>query len=38
MLARHVQMFRPRYSYRFLFLPGTIGSLTWIARNEVQTV
>jgi aminopeptidase-like protein len=23
-----------RYSYRFLFIPGTIGSLTWLARNE----
>jgi aminopeptidase-like protein len=22
-----------RYSYRFLFLPGTIGSITWLARN-----
>jgi aminopeptidase-like protein len=24
-----------RYSYRFLFIPGTIGSITWLARNEV---
>jgi aminopeptidase-like protein len=23
-----------RYSYRFLFLPGTIGPVTWLARNE----
>jgi len=23
-----------RYSYRFLFLPGTIGPITWLARNE----
>ena len=22
------------YSYRFLFIPGTIGSITWLARNE----
>ena len=25
---------RPRYSYRFLFIPGTIGSITWLARNQ----
>jgi aminopeptidase-like protein len=25
---------RRRHSYRFLFIPGTIGSLTWLARNE----
>ena len=23
-----------RYSYRFLFLPGTIGPITWLCRNE----
>ena len=34
MLARYVQTLRTRYSYRFLFIPGTIGSLTWLARNE----
>jgi aminopeptidase-like protein len=25
---------RRRYSYRILFIPGTIGSITWLARNE----
>jgi aminopeptidase-like protein len=25
---------RPRYSYRFLFAPGTIGAITWLAGNE----
>jgi aminopeptidase-like protein len=34
MLARHLKTLRLRYSYRFLFIPGTIGSLTWLARNE----
>ena len=23
-----------RYSYRFLFIPGTIGSITWLCQNE----
>ena len=34
MLAHHVESLRPRYTYRLLFIPGTIGSLTWLARNE----
>jgi aminopeptidase-like protein len=32
-LARQLTQLRPRYSYRFLFIPGTIGSLTWLSRN-----
>ena len=25
-----------KFSYRFLFAPGTIGAITWLARNEAQ--
>jgi aminopeptidase-like protein len=32
--AKHLAGFSARYSYRFLFTPGTIGSITWLARNE----
>lgn len=33
-LARLLAQAPRRYSYRFLFIPGTIGSITWLARNE----
>ncbi len=33
-LARRLRERSLRYSYRFLFIPGTIGSITWLARNE----
>jgi len=32
-LARALAAAPRRYSYRFLFLPGTIGSITWLALN-----
>ncbi len=34
LLARELAGRRLRYSYRFLFSPGTIGPITWLARNE----
>ena len=33
-LAQHLGQLALRYSYRFLFIPGTVGSITWLARNE----
>jgi aminopeptidase-like protein len=33
-LARTLGGLRPRYTYRFLFVPGTIGSIAWLALNE----
>ena len=34
LLARDLARRSTRYRYRFLFAPGTIGALTWLARNE----
>lgn len=36
-LAKHLSNTRRRYSYRFLFIPGTIGSITWLSLNEAET-
>jgi aminopeptidase-like protein len=36
-LAKRIAGVRTRYSYRFLFAPGTIGAVTWLARNEQNT-
>ena len=33
-LAEFLSMRKLRYSYRFLFIPGTIGAITWLARNK----
>ncbi len=33
-LAQHLSRLSSRYSYRFLFIPGTIGSITWLSLNE----
>lgn len=35
-LAKHLSSLPRRYSYRFLFIPGTIGAITWLALNEVK--
>ncbi|UOX86677.1 DUF4910 domain-containing protein [Amycolatopsis sp. FBCC-B4732] len=32
-LAQQLASEQPHYTYRFLFMPGTIGSITWLARN-----
>lgn len=33
-LAELLQRTTPKFSYRFLFIPGTIGSLTWLASHK----
>jgi len=33
-LAQELARERRRYSYRFIFAPGTIGSICWLARNQ----
>jgi aminopeptidase-like protein len=35
-LARALAASPRRYSYRFLFVPGMIGPITWLAKNETQ--
>jgi len=37
LLAKHLAGRRTRYSYRFIFAPGTIGALAWLAHNEAGT-
>jgi aminopeptidase-like protein len=36
LLAQSLCALPLRYSYRFLFIPGTIGSITWLCVNEAQ--
>jgi aminopeptidase-like protein len=35
-LAKRMAGCKTRYSYRFLFAPGTIGAITWLAQNETS--
>lgn len=35
-LAQYLSSVSRRYSYRFLFLPSTIGAITWLAVNEAK--
>jgi len=36
-LAKYLTQISLKYSYRFLFIPGTIGSITWLCLNESNT-
>jgi len=33
-LAKKIRNIPLKYSYRFLFIPGTIGSIAWLSENE----
>ncbi len=35
-LAQGLSRISRRYSYRFLFVPSTIGSIVWLSRNEAH--
>jgi aminopeptidase-like protein len=37
-IAMHLKAASLRYSYRFVFTPGTIGSIIWLSLNEAQTI
>jgi aminopeptidase-like protein len=36
LLAAHLRGRKTRYSYRFVFAPATIGSITWLSQNHAQ--
>jgi aminopeptidase-like protein len=33
-LAKYLMSVGPKFSHRFLFIPGTIGAIAWLSRNE----
>lgn len=35
-LAKSLLQKKPHFSYRFLFIPATIGAIAWLARNEAN--
>lgn len=35
-VAKYLANLPLRYTYRFLFIPGTIGAITWLALNETR--
>lgn len=35
-LAKYLDAAPRRYSYRFVFIPGAIGSIAWLSRNETR--
>jgi aminopeptidase-like protein len=35
-LAQRLSQLKTRHSYRFLFAPGTIGAIAWLAANEAR--
>jgi aminopeptidase-like protein len=37
MLAKYLCRRAPRFSYRFLFIPGTIGSIAWLCLHQNHT-
>jgi aminopeptidase-like protein len=36
-LAKYLSAAEREYSYRFLFIPGTIGAITWLALHQKQS-
>jgi len=36
-LSKHLSALSLQYSYRFLFIPGSIGAITWLSRNRERT-
>ncbi len=35
-LAKHLHSLDRQYTYRFIFIPATIGAITWLSQNETK--